>query len=102
MKAECGDGSLVHPWECCATGGCNVFCCNCAGQCKKNQTDDHMDVFYVRRRSKREIGNENMELQLVRLIRGRLVDYFIENYMCSVSNLRSEKPKENKSEDKRN
>ena len=39
MKCQCADGYLVHPWECCADGGCNVFCCNCAGDCRKNQTN---------------------------------------------------------------
>ena len=38
MKCECADGSLVHPWDCCASGGCNVFCCNCAGDCIANVT----------------------------------------------------------------
>ncbi len=38
MKCQCADGGLVHPWDCCATGGCNVFCCNCAGECRKNET----------------------------------------------------------------
>ena len=38
MKLACDDGGYVHPWECCATGGCNVFCCNCAGHCRTNDT----------------------------------------------------------------
>merc|ERR1719383_771277 len=38
VKCACDDGGLVHPWECCATGACNVFCCNCAGECRKNTT----------------------------------------------------------------
>ena len=36
MKAQCGDGSFVHPWQCCTTGSCNVFCCNCDQPCLSN------------------------------------------------------------------
>merc|ERR1711928_190276 len=36
MKAQCGDGSYVHPWQCCTTGSCNVFCCNCDQPCLSN------------------------------------------------------------------
>merc|ERR1712226_1214321 len=38
MKAQCGDGSYVHPWQCCTTGSCNVFCCNCDQPCLSNRT----------------------------------------------------------------
>ena len=38
-KLECADGSYVSPGQCCATGGCNIFCCNCAGHCKKKKSD---------------------------------------------------------------
>merc|ERR1712018_86219 len=46
VKCACDDGGLVHPWECCSTGACNVFCCNCGGPCRENST--------VRKRS---VGN---------------------------------------------
>ena len=55
LKCQCDDGINVHPWECCSTGACNVFCCNCGGPCRiKNDTaqlsypDGHL-------REKREI-----------------------------------------------
>merc|ERR1711951_66512 len=35
----CGDGTQGTP--CCATGGCNIFCCNCAGRCR---TGSFMEV----------------------------------------------------------
>ena len=39
LKCQCDDGVNVHPWECCSTGGCNVFCCNCGGPCRSgNET----------------------------------------------------------------
>ncbi|XP_023328621.1 uncharacterized protein LOC111701537 isoform X2 [Eurytemora carolleeae] len=38
IKCACDDGELVHPWECCSVGDCNVFCCNCDGECRKNTT----------------------------------------------------------------
>merc|ERR1712142_713611 len=38
MKAQCADGSYVHPWQCCTTGSCNVFCCNCDKPCLRNDT----------------------------------------------------------------
>merc|ERR1711973_782130 len=39
MKAQCEDGSYVHPWQCCTTGSCNVFCCNCDQPCLSNGTN---------------------------------------------------------------
>ena len=47
MKCACDDGSLVHPWECCSEGTCNVFCCNCGGPCKKsspNATEEGEEI----------------------------------------------------------
>ena len=44
MKCACGDGGLVHPWECCSTGTCNIFCCNCGGPCRKNTTDEIIEL----------------------------------------------------------
>lgn len=38
LKLACDDGGLVHPWECCSTGACNVFCCNCGGPCRTNES----------------------------------------------------------------
>ncbi|TRY69247.1 hypothetical protein TCAL_14264 [Tigriopus californicus] len=38
-KCQCDDGGLVHPWDCCSEGACNVFCCNCGGPCRVNATD---------------------------------------------------------------
>ena len=38
LKCQCDDGVNVHPWECCSTGGCNVFCCNCGAPCRTNST----------------------------------------------------------------
>merc|ERR1711953_54761 len=38
VKCACDDGGLVHPWECCSTGACNIFCCNCGGPCRTNKT----------------------------------------------------------------
>ncbi len=34
VKCACDDGGLVHPWECCSVGSCNIFCCNCGGPCR--------------------------------------------------------------------
>ena len=30
---ECDDKTMGTP--CCATGGCNIFCCNCDGHCRR-------------------------------------------------------------------
>merc|ERR1711994_5576 len=38
LKCQCDDGVNVHPWECCSSGACNVFCCNCGGPCRTNST----------------------------------------------------------------
>ena len=38
LKCACDDGEYVHPWECCSTGACNIFCCNCGGPCRSNTT----------------------------------------------------------------
>ena len=35
----------MHPWECCSTGACNVFCCNCGGPCRANTTVFDMEEF---------------------------------------------------------
>jgi len=40
VKCACDDGSHVAPWECCSTGTCNVFCCNCDGECKTGNSTD--------------------------------------------------------------
>ena len=59
-KCACGDGGLVHPWECCSTVGCNMFCCACEGPCrKKNETFVFWD------RVKREIEADSNELEQV-------------------------------------
>merc|ERR1712062_586348 len=39
VKCACDDGGLVHPWDCCSVGACNVFCCNCGGPCRSNDTE---------------------------------------------------------------
>ena len=38
VKCACDDGGLVHPWECCSEGTCNVFCCNCGEPCRANKS----------------------------------------------------------------
>merc|ERR1711899_640418 len=40
VKCQCDDGGLVHPWECCSVGACNVFCCNCGGPCRNNSSEE--------------------------------------------------------------
>ncbi|KAL6243044.1 hypothetical protein RBB50_010144 [Rhinocladiella similis] len=32
---SCADGKEISPFECCAYGSCNIFCCNCSGACRK-------------------------------------------------------------------
>ena len=35
--STCPDGTSCTPfWTCCATGGCNIFCCNCDGVCRRS------------------------------------------------------------------
>ena len=58
LKCKCDDGENVHPWDCCSLGSCNVFCCNCGGECRTNQTtiSDDVNNFLesIYRRFKRE------------------------------------------------
>ena len=36
-SSHCQDGTHCNYWvSCCATGSCNFFCCNCAGQCRNS------------------------------------------------------------------
>merc|ERR1712018_777945 len=66
VKCACDDGGLVHPWECCSTGACNVFCCNCGGPCRTNKTlafEDFLPLDMVEElneaiRSKRSIDDD--------------------------------------------
>lgn len=57
IKCACDDGGLVLPWECCSTGSCNVFCCNCGGDCRSANLG----------RSKREIDIDFAWLKFVRM-----------------------------------
>ena len=78
-KCACGDGGLVHPWECCSTVGCNMFCCACEGPCrKKNETFVFWD------RVKREIEADSNELEQV-IILIKLVMGIVGNFICYFS-----------------
>ena len=57
VKCACDDGGLVHPWDCCSVGSCNVFCCNCGGPCRNNETSlDKGDfAMFEEQRSKRSV-----------------------------------------------
>ena len=33
--SPCPDGTTCSFFECCATGPCNIFCCNCDGVCRQ-------------------------------------------------------------------
>jgi len=57
VKCACDDGGLVHPWECCSVGSCNVFCCNCGGPCRTNKTTFDLEEIEMieERREKRSI-----------------------------------------------
>jgi len=44
IKCGCDDGTHVHPWNCCATGKCNIFCCNCQGQCRTSEVTTTTDT----------------------------------------------------------
>ena len=36
-SSHCQDGTHCSYWvSCCATGSCNFFCCNCAGDCRNS------------------------------------------------------------------
>ena len=58
MKCQCDDGINVHPWECCSTGGCNVFCCNCGGPCRTNSTPSDISLDERKKRDVSEIDFE--------------------------------------------
>ena len=71
LKCQCDDGVNVHPWECCSTGWCNVFCCSCGGPCRtKNDTigstispiTTSISNAYGNYRSKRELPRIGSEL----------------------------------------
>ena len=57
VKCACDDGGLVHPWDCCSVGDCNVFCCNCGGPCRNNETSLEKADFamFEEQRSKRSV-----------------------------------------------
>ena len=85
VKCACDDGSLVHPWECCTTAasGCNVFCCNCGGPCKKkspNGTEAEDN-----RIGKRSVRNflDNSEIAVVRLF--IVLDYYVQSRLCDTA-----------------
>ena len=58
LKCQCDDGINVHPWECCSTGGCNVFCCNCGGPCRTNSTPSDIGIDERKKRDLTEIDYE--------------------------------------------
>lgn len=58
VKCECGDGSLVAPWQCCSEGQCNIFCCNCDGPCKGSNSSSNDLEEFDRVRAKREVLEE--------------------------------------------
>merc|ERR1711971_561636 len=57
VKCACDDGGLVHPWDCYSVGSCNVFCCNCGGPCRNNETSLGKEDFAIfeEQRSKRSV-----------------------------------------------
>jgi len=58
LKCQCDDGVNVHPWECCSTGGCNVFCCNCGAPCRTNSTPSTTSLDERKRRDVSDIDDE--------------------------------------------
>ena len=34
-STHCADGTGCGLFSCCATGPCNIFCCNCDGVCRR-------------------------------------------------------------------
>ena len=37
LSGSCSDNTGCTPWiNCCATGSCNWFCCNCGGVCRRS------------------------------------------------------------------
>ena len=59
LSSRCSDGTGCTPFiNCCATGRCNWFCCNCGGVCRRSSI---MDRFLSRAQTEEEHLNVAME-----------------------------------------